>query len=137
MSEELGVYDDLLHCVAEGFPEHGVLEYRFWQLAPTTYTTLVETYGHKYLTEGLSYSASAFLARALSQLAGEELIFGTLVPATGRWEYNGRTGGYGPKGTSGSDPCLSWEQFAGHTLGINPEEWPPLADWTKPAPPAI
>jgi hypothetical protein len=105
--------------------------------APTTYTTLVETYGHKYLTEGLSYSASAFLARALSQLAGEELIFGTLVPATGRWEYNGRTGGYEPKGTSGSDPCLSWEQFAGHTLGINPEEWPPLADWTKPAPPAI
>src|SRR5579862_7753520 len=40
VSEDLGVYDDLLHCVAEGFAEHGVLEYRFWQLAPATYTTL-------------------------------------------------------------------------------------------------
>ena len=125
--EDLGVYDDLLRCAALGLAEHGVVEYRFWEQAPETYKTLVEMYGHKYLTEGLRYSASAFLARALSQLATERLIYGTIVPATGRWAYNGRTGAYGPKGTDRSEHCLSWEEFATGVLGISSEDWPPLS----------
>jgi hypothetical protein len=83
--------------------------------------------GHKYLTQGLKCSASAFPARALSQLASEGLIFGTVVPATGRWSYNVRIGGYGRIGTSEADRCLSWSAFAFRTLGVESEEWPLLS----------
>lgn len=127
VGEDLGVYDHLLAAADQGFAEHGVLEYRYWERTPATYRKLVDMYGHKYLTEGLRYSASAFLARALSQLASEGLIYGTLVPATGRWSYNGRSGGYGPLATTETDHCLSWVEFATKTLGVSPEAWPPLS----------
>jgi hypothetical protein len=46
IGEELGVYDDLIDCVDDAFAEFGIVEYRFWERAPKTYTILVERYGH-------------------------------------------------------------------------------------------
>ena len=124
---ELGVYDDLLACAEEGFSEYGVIEYRYWIRNPTAYRKLVGMYGHTAI-EGTQYSASAFLARALSLLARKGLVYDRWVPATGRWQYNGTTGGYGPVGTTEDDTCLSWGQFATETLKVSPGDWPPLAN---------
>src|SRR4051794_23894099 len=51
IAQELGVYDDLLECVVDGVAEYGVIEYRFSQLAPETYRTLLRRYGHRALAE--------------------------------------------------------------------------------------
>ncbi len=60
IGEDLGVYDDLLACVHDGFAEYGVVEYRFAQYAPDTYRLLVDRYGHTALGPA-GYSTSAFL----------------------------------------------------------------------------
>ena len=125
IAEELGVYDDLLACVHDGFAEYGVIEYRFAQYAPATYKFLVDRYGHTALGPA-GYTTSAFLGGALGQLWREDLVDGLWAPATGYWSYNGQVGAYGPIGTPESADCLSWEEFATSTLGVDPFDWPPL-----------
>ena len=125
IGQELGVYDDLLDCVHDGFAEYGVIEYRFSKKAPRTYQFLVDRYSHTALGPA-GYSTSAFLGGALGQLWREELVAGFWAPATGYWSYNGRVGAYGPADTPESDVCLSWEEFAVSTLGAGAYDWPPL-----------
>ena len=125
IGEELGVYDELLGCIDDGFVEYGVIEHRFSVAAPEVYKELVRRYGHT--TRGPSkYTASAFLGGALGQLWREELVEGRWGPATGYWKYNGQVGCYGPAGTPDDGPILSWATFASETLGAEPAEWPAL-----------
>lgn len=125
VAEELGVYDELLRCVEDGYAETGLIEYRYSQRAPSTYEDLVRRYGHT--AHGRQqYSASAFLATALRALWDEELVFSATMPATGYWSYNGRTYAYGPLGTDPEDVPLSWAEFAETTLGVSALDWPPL-----------
>ena len=125
IAEELGVYDDLLHCVHDGFAEYGIVEYRYWEHSPDTYMELANRYGHTALGPG-KYTVSAFLGGALGQLWRENLVVGRWGPATGYWAYNGTVGAYGPSGTPEKSSILSWESFARTQLGVDPMYWPPL-----------
>jgi len=102
-----------------------VIEYRYSQRSPASYTLLVDRYGHT-ASGPTRYSASSFLGGALGQLWREGLITGVSGRATGYWSYNTRVGAYGPGGTPESDEILSWADFAGNTLGVDPFDWPPL-----------
>ena len=123
VAAELGVFDDLLVCVGEGFAETAVIEFRYWKLSPQTYRLLVEKYGHTAYGPA-KYTASALLAGILRNLANQGLVQRTIVPATGYWSYNMTTGAYGPLGAT-VEP-LSWERFAVDTLDVDPMDWPPL-----------
>lgn len=127
LGEDLGVYDTLLECVAQGPAEHGVMEYRFNERDPTTYDFLVQRYGHRAqkLQPAPKYTASSFLGSALGQLWREGLIAGWMVKATGYWSYNSKVGGYGPLGTQSPDDVKSWVDFAAEQ-GIDPGSWPPI-----------
>lgn len=118
LGEELGVYDTLLACVAEGAAEYGVIEYRFVERDRGTYDVLVQRYGHR-AKEPRKYTASSFLGGALGQLWREQLITGWFVPATGYWKYNSSIGAYAPAGTTSSDELLSWERFATKQLHVD------------------
>jgi len=125
IGEELGVYDDLLACVHDGFAEYGVIEYRFARHAPDTYRVLVDRYSHTALGPA-GYSTSAFLGGALGQLWREDVIAGFWTLASGYWSYNGGISAYGPAGTPESDGCLTWAEFAVSNLDVDPGDWPPL-----------
>jgi hypothetical protein len=125
IGEELGVYDDLLECVHDGFAEYGIIEYRFWEHSPKTYLILVERYGHTVYGPS-RYTASAFLGGALGQLWREQLVDGVSVSATGYWSYNGTVGAYARMETPHDTPITSWQDFARDTLGVDPLDWPPL-----------
>lgn len=125
VGEELGVYDDLLACVCDGFAEYGVIEHRYSKRVPEAYQFLVTRYGHTAKAPS-HYTASAFLGGALGQLWREALVEGVWGPATGYWSYNGRVGSYAPSGTPEDSHILSWEHFAEKTLGVDPYDWPPL-----------
>lgn len=122
--ERLGVYDDLLLCVSDGFAEYGVIEYRYWQRSPDTYKLLVDRYGHR-ATIPSKYTASSFLGGALGHLWREGSIEGMWGPTTGYWSYNDQIGTYAPSGTPEGSDILSWEAFAA-TRGFNSMDWPPL-----------
>ena len=93
VGEELGVYDDLLLCVhPEEWVEYGVVEFRYADLSGRGYGELVRRYGHRSI-QTATYSASAFLGRALSQLHQEGLLLSRWLPATGYWSYNGEISG--------------------------------------------
>jgi hypothetical protein len=125
IGEELGVYADLLDCVDDGFAEFGIVEYRFWERAPKTYTILVERYGHTVYGPS-KYTTSKFLGGALGQLWRERLVDGVWAPATGYWSYNRVVGAYARMGTPHDTPITSWQDFALGTLGVDPLDWPPL-----------
>jgi hypothetical protein len=125
VAEELGVYDDLLQCVHDGFAEYGIVEYRFAEHAPQTYRTLVDRYGHTAFGPK-KYTTTAFLAGALGQLWREQSVLGVSARATGYWSYNRFAGAYAPPGTPLDSPIASWEDFARSGLGVDPLDWPPL-----------
>jgi hypothetical protein len=126
MGEDLGVYDDLLACVAAGERvEYGIVEHRFALRSPSTYRQLVETYGHTSIAP-TNYSASSFLARALGQLSREGLLQLGESPATGFWSYNGTISSWGQPGEPETTPLYSWASFAAEN-DFDPTEWPATA----------
>lgn len=88
-AEALGLYDDLIVCLGVGEPwiEYGVVEHRYSQRRPATYAQLVRDYGHTRLVSK-PYTASVFIAAALTRLADRGLVCLQFREATGYWSYN-------------------------------------------------
>lgn len=128
IGEELGVYEDLPALIKPDEPvvEYGVVEHRYAMANPVAYQTLVDRYGHTALAPS-TYTASAFLAKALGTLSREGALVFRSVPTTGRWKYNGSISGWCLPGTpaADSDEVLSWAEFA-RANDMEPETWPAL-----------
>ncbi len=124
ITEELGVYDDLLLCVHSDEPwvEHGVVEHRYKLLKPAVYfKELLPTYGH--VAQGpKQYTLSAFLARALGQLRDEGALAWQYATATGFWAYNGSISYWAIPPAPPADERATWEQFA-LDAGLDPKSW--------------
>lgn len=111
--EEFGLFQDLPHCLNAGEPfvEYGVVEYRYRQLRPDTFSEIVAKYGHRAIEMGRPYTTSGFLASALRILANRGEVELRWGPATGFWTYDG-TVGYWALAPASSDALLTWEEFA-------------------------
>jgi hypothetical protein len=121
IDQELGVYDDLLTCVHDGFAQYGVIEYQNSELSPATYRILTDRFGHKALGPA-GYSASAFLDGAMGQLWRERASLGVRPLDPG----NDTTGECGLANSLESEGTVSWAEFAVSTLGLKPDDGPPL-----------
>ena len=118
---ELGLYDDLPRCLVAGEPfvEYGIVEYRYSKLRPSTYKRLIDDYGHT--RQGpKKYTASAFIASALSRLADlSELTF-FVGPATGYWSYNSTISYWALAPGPEESARLTYQEFATQ-IGIDPQ----------------
>lgn len=91
---ELGIWDKLLECVIAGEEavQYGVVEDRLFERYPAESAELIRRYGHAWRDPqhpSDRFSASAYLAARLSDLAAEGHLIKTFGRATGRWAYNG------------------------------------------------
>jgi hypothetical protein len=113
LSNELGIYDDLLSCFTAGDPwlEYGVVEYRYAKTNQQAYKHLVELYSHTELGP-TRYSASAFIGAALGHLGREGLLVRRPCRATGFWSYNGTLNAWALPPGRGPDDETTWEAFA-------------------------
>jgi hypothetical protein len=124
VSSELGLYEDLLSCVNVGDPwvEHGVVEYRYWHMRPTTYLReLIPRYGHR--ADGpRNFSVSVVIAKALGQLRDEGLLAWRYGAATGYWDYNGKISYWATFPSPPESESHSWVEFA-TSQGLDPKVW--------------
>jgi hypothetical protein len=119
---ELGVFGDLLACVHAGeWVEYGVVEYRYALRTPDAYSELVDEFGHRSIAPS-EFTVSAFLARALGQLAEEDKLQLRKEPGTGYWSYLRRVSYWAVPGAPPAD-VLTWEAFA-TAEGLDPTGWP-------------
>ena len=113
-AEELGLYQDLPHCLVAGEPfvEYGVVERRFALLCPEVYTRLIEDYGHT--RQGpKKYTASAFIAKAMGTLADRGEVLYKSGKATGYWAYNSGISYWAmPPEPADPDSILTYREFA-------------------------
>ncbi len=90
LTAELGLAIELPAAVAKysgQWVEYGVVEHAYATARPEGFAFLVAKYGHNCVAPK-SYTASAFLARALGTLSTHNYVFFHPGPATGRWKYN-------------------------------------------------
>ncbi len=123
LSDELGIYDDLLTTFAYGEApvEHGVVEYRYALAAPEKYRFLIDRYSHIQQERGLQYTASSFIAGALARLWRRGDLHFELAPATGFWKYNETIGAWAL--TDPAQPVKSWVDFA-TDINLHADPWP-------------
>lgn len=125
LSEQLGIYDDLLGCFTAGEPflEYGIVEHRYATNHPDKYKHLVSLYSHTRLQRPLDYSASAFIGAALGKLYRDGLLARRTAPTTGYWSYNGILHGWSRTPGPSDGAHLSWKDFA-QANSVDPEDWP-------------
>jgi hypothetical protein len=126
ITEELGVYDDLLALFPEPGPflEWGIVEHRYARARPEIYADLVRRYSHTALGP-TKYSVSAFLGLAAGRLASDGHLALRWVPATGYWAYNGTISAFTLAPASDDTPLVSWNQYAA-AEGFDAGDWPAL-----------
>jgi hypothetical protein len=128
LTEEWGVYDDLLACFTPGEPflEYGIIEHRYKHKNPERYAFLVDRYKHTKLGPH-RYTASSFLGAALGRmLRGGDLLHQD-GQATGYWHYNHKIGYWTRSVADPSTEVLTWKEFA-IAQGLDPEDWMLTAD---------
>lgn len=127
---DLGLYEDLPHCLVPGEPfvEYGIVEHRYSELRPVVYRQLVDDYSHTRIQRNKPYTASVFIASALGRLAdrGEVLYKGG--PATGHWVYNEVISYWAlPPGPESDADILTWERFRigarPGPISLKPQSW--------------
>jgi hypothetical protein len=124
---ELGVFDDLQACIHPAeWVEYGVVEHRYALQAPDAYAALVDEFGHRSVAPS-EFTVSAFLARALGQLAEEGKLKLRKEPGTGYWSYLWRVSYWALPGTPDGD-LLTWEAFAA-AEGMDPGRWAATTAW--------
>ncbi len=125
LSEELGLYGDLLRCLhsESRFVEYGVVEYRYATANNSTYRYLVNMFNHTSLQDHLQYSASAFIGAALGRMYRDGRLVRVLGPATGYWKYNDSLHAWALPALAATGPVLSWKEFA-VSKGLDPMSWP-------------
>lgn len=126
LATELGMWEDLPAVLVSEQPpaEYGVVEYRYALAHPSEYAELVKLYGHT--ADGpKKYTASAFIAKTLGQLATDGVLIHSAGPATGYWSYNGTISYWSPASVAAPSVALTWHQFA-LAEGFDPMDWPPL-----------
>ncbi|MBL7487426.1 hypothetical protein I6A60_24780 [Frankia sp. AgB1.9] len=112
LANELGLDIELPAVVAayQGrWVEYGVVEHDYARRRQDDFARLVQIYGHTHI-EDKRYTASVFLAHALSQLARQGSVVLRHSRATGRWSYN---------------PTISWWTVA------PPPDWSSRLSWAE------
>lgn len=89
--------------------EYGVLEHAYASANPEDFTLLVERFGHTAIA-AKKYTASAYLARILSDLSRRGSVLFHWGPATGRWRYNSGTSWWSLAPEPDWSQRLSWAQ---------------------------
>lgn len=111
LTGELGL-GTVLPALVATFPgtwiEYGVLEQAYATTHPEDFALLVETYGHTAIAKK-KYSVSAFIARALGDLARAGAVLYHDGPATGRWSYNSNISWWAVTPTPSWEQRVSWE----------------------------
>jgi hypothetical protein len=124
ITQELGLYDDLPHCLTLGEPwvEYGIVEYRFKEAFPRVYLDeLIPRYSHRSITSK-PYTLSAFVASALAQLRSEGTVVHKTGPATGYWAYNGEISYWALPPPPALENTMTWVQFS-EVHNLDPENW--------------
>jgi hypothetical protein len=111
---ELGLFQDLPQCLVQGEPpvEYGVVEHRYERLFPQAFAAVLQRYPHRRDQQGLGYTASAFIAAALSRLQGEGVLTKKFGKATGSWAYDGEVSYWALPPAEGLGPDITWKEFA-------------------------
>jgi hypothetical protein len=88
--DQLGLYDDLLNCLAPGEPwlEYGIIEYRYRARFSAKFRALVKERGHRNFPVG-HLTASKLIGQATGILAERgRLVKHVGGAGTGFWSYN-------------------------------------------------
>lgn len=110
---ELGLYEDLPRCLVAGEPfvEYGVVEHRYSTQFPKGFAAVLARHPHRRDQKGLDYSASMFIASALSRLQREGDLLKKFGKATGSWSYNGEISYWALAPQPGPGPDLTWAAY--------------------------
>jgi hypothetical protein len=119
----LGLYDDLPLCLRAGDPwvEHGIVEHRYKLLRPKIYGQLLRDYSHAAIAPK-DYTASSFLAGALSRLSKDGVLGRIGGRATGYWRYLRGVSYWALLPEPPADERLTWKDFA-ISEGLDPDNW--------------
>jgi hypothetical protein len=125
LSNDLGIYEDLLACftIGERFVEYGVVEHRYAVANPGNYKHIVGLYSHTGFGDHVEYSASAFIGSALGKLGREGLLVRRPCRATGFWKYNGLLNAWALQPGPDGEEIVTWEAYA-EGIGVDPGTWP-------------
>jgi hypothetical protein len=123
IGEELGVYDDLVACVAnsETWLEYGIVEHRYKEAHPATYARMVRRWGHRAKAP-TKYSMSSFLGGCLGHLAREGVISTRRAPTSAYWSYLSAATHAAGVPRPPEDRQLSWATYA-ETSNLDPDTW--------------
>jgi hypothetical protein len=123
--EDLGLYDDLEHCVLTGEPwvEYGVVEHRYKLHRPDVYFgEMLARWGHRANKPQRS-TLSGVIAGALGQLSREGALVGRFGKATAYWSYNGKISYWAKPPAPPAEPSITWQSFAEADPTLDPNTW--------------
>ena len=112
LAAELGLAVELPAALAAfrgKWVEYGVLEHAYATANPEDFAFLVQRFGHTAIA-AKRYTASAYLARILSDLSRTGSIQFHWGPSTGRWSYNSGTSWWAVPPEPDWTQRLSWAE---------------------------